>query len=102
MQVSQRVVQLSKIRVQPVEPRTPVSYRLLRSEPENGKIMITNIPVGQAWKLFPKKSDGMLAHYFFAFIDGKYRTKHSLILGMWLAKVEVRHTLESSAQLWKT
>jgi hypothetical protein len=60
--------------------------------------MITRIPVGQAGKLFSEKSDGMHIHYFFAFIDGKYRTKHSLIFGMWLAKVEVRHTLESSAQ----
>jgi hypothetical protein len=98
LQISQRIIQLDQIRVEPVEPGTPISKRLFRGEPQDRKIAGRGTILSQAGKTVAKKRDRMLANHLFAFIHGKHRSQHPLIFSVWLAKVEVWHTSASSAE----
>src|SRR5580704_5477388 len=96
LQLSQRFIYLDQVRVEPVEPGTPISKRLFRGEPQDRKIAGRGTILCQAGKTVAKKRDGLLAHHSFAFIYGKHRSQHPLIFSVWLAEVEVWHTCASS------
>ena len=102
LQISQRIVQLDQVRVEPVEPGTPISNRLFRGEPQDRKIAGRGTILSQARKTVAKKRDRMLANHPFAFIHGKNRSQHPLIFSVRLAKVEVWHTCVSSAESRRT
>jgi hypothetical protein len=92
LQISQRLIDLDQVRVQPVETWAPVSDRFFRPESQNSEVPGADWAVGKAGEALAKKSDRVLADHPFAFIYGKHCSQHPLIFGMRLAKVEVWHT----------
>ena len=102
LQISQRIIQLDQIRVEPVEPGTPISNRLFRCEPQDRKINSRGAILSQTRKIVAKKRDGVLANHPLAFIHRKHRSQHALIFSVWLAEVEVWHTRASSAESRRT
>lgn len=98
LQISQSIVQFHQIGIEPVKAGAPVSGRLFRGEFKNGKITVAGRAVGKAGKVLTKECDRMFADHSIAFVYGKHRSQHPLILGVWLAEVEVWHTRVSSAE----
>jgi hypothetical protein len=97
LKISQRIIQLDQVRIEPVEPGAPISNCLFRGEPQDCKIAGRGAILCQTGKVVAKKRDGVLAYHAFAFINRKNRSQHPLIFSVWLAKVEVWHTCASSA-----
>ena len=102
LQISQRVIQLDQVRVQPVEPGTPISNRLSYGELQDREIAALGAILSQAGKTVAKKRDGVLANHPLAFIHGEHRSQHPLIFSVWLAEVKVWHTRPSSAEPRRT